>query len=141
MTEGQFEQYIDDITPWQWVLHERNLQSNTSIVARLPTMREAHGMLEDLSGKPTPIIRGGLKIDFSKNQNIARFDQSFYDKMPALELNVGPWGDTQNNAHKIAQDIATMAKSQIQIPSLTIFSARILKLVRHISSSCLVAVI
>lgn len=121
MTEGQFEQYIDDITPWQWVLHERNLQSNTSIVARLPTMREAHGMLEDLSGKPTPIIRGGLKIDFSKNQNIARFDQFFYDKMPALELNVGPWGDTQNNAHKIAQDIATMAKSQIQIPSLTIF--------------------
>lgn len=121
MTEGQFEQYIDDITPWQWVLHEMNLQSNTSLVARLPTMREAHGMLEDLSGKPTPIIRGGLKIDFSKNQNIARFDQFFYDKMPALELNVGPWGDTQNNAHKIAQDIATMAKSQIQIPSLTIF--------------------
>lgn len=121
MTEGQFEQYIDDITPWQWVLHERNLQSNTSIVARLPTMREAHGMMEDLAGKPTPIIRGGLKIDFSKNQNIARFDQFFYDKMPALELNVGPWGDTQNNAHKIAQDIATMAKSQIQIPSLTIF--------------------
>ena len=121
MIEGQFEQYIDDITPWQWVLHERNLQSNAPIVARLPTMREAHGMLEDLSGKPTPIIRGGLKIDFSKNQNIARFDQFFYDKMPALELNVGPWGDTQNNAHKIAQDIATMAKSQIQIPSLTIF--------------------
>lgn len=121
MTEGQFEQYVDDITPWQWVLHEKSLQSNASIVARLPTMREAHGMLEDLSGNPTPIIRGGLKIDFSKNQNIARFDQFFYDKMPALELNVGPWGDTQNNAHKIAQDIAAMAKSQIQMPSLTVF--------------------
>lgn len=122
MTEGQFEQYIDDITPWQWVLHERNLQSNTSLVARLPTMREAHGILEDMAGKPTPIIRGGLKIDFSKNMNIASFAATpIAQKMPALELDVGPWGDTQNNAHAIAQDIATMAKSQIQIPSLTIF--------------------
>lgn len=122
MTEGQFEQYIDDITPWQWVLHERNLQSNTSLVARLPTMREAHGILEDMAGKPTPIIRGGLKIDFSKNRNIASFAATpTAQKMPALELDVGPWGDTQNNAHAIAQDIAAMAKSQIQIPSLTIF--------------------
>lgn len=122
MTEGQFEQYIDDITPWQWVLHERNLQSNTSLVARLPTMREAHGILEDMAGKPTPIIRGGLKIDFSKNRNIASFAATpTAQKMPALELDVGPWGDTQNNARAIAQDIAAMAKSQIQIPSLTIF--------------------
>ena len=121
MTEGHFEQYVDDITPWQWVLHERNLHSNTSIVARLPTMREAHGMLEDMSGKPTPIIRGGLKIDFSKNRNVARFELPISEKMPALELDINCWGDTRNNAHKIAQDIAAMAKSQIQIPSLTIF--------------------
>nr|DAU28051.1 MAG TPA: hypothetical protein [Caudoviricetes sp.] len=122
MTEGQFEQYVDDITPWQWVLHEKNLQSNASIAARLPTMREAHGILEDMAGKPTPIIRGGLKIDFSKNRNIASFAATpTAQKMPALELDVGPWGDTQNNAHAIAQDIAAMAKSRIQIPSLTIF--------------------
>jgi hypothetical protein len=122
MTEGQFEQYVDDITPWQWVLHEKNLQSNASITARLPTMREAHGILEDMAGKPTPIIRGGLKIDFSKNRNIASFAATpTAQKMPALELDVGPWGDTQNNAHAIAQDIAAMAKSRIQIPSLTIF--------------------
>lgn len=122
MIEGHFEQYVDDITPWQWVLHERNLQSNAPIVARLPTMREAHGILEDMAGKPTPIIRGGLKIDFSKNRNIASFAATpTAQKMPALELDVGPWGDTQNNAHAIAQDIAAMAKSQIQIPSLTIF--------------------
>lgn len=122
MIEGNFEQYVDDITPWQWVLHERNLQSNASIVARLPTMREAYGILEDMAGKPTPIIRGGLKIDFSKNRNIASFAATpTAQKMPALELDVGPWGDTQNNAYAIAQDIAAMAKSQIQIPSLTIF--------------------
>lgn len=122
MIEGSFEQYVDDITPWQWVLHERSLQPNASIVARLPTMREAHGILEDMAGKPTPIIRGGLKIDFSKNRNIASFAATpTAQKMPALELDVGPWGDTQNNAHAIAQDIAAMAKSQIQIPSLTIF--------------------
>lgn len=122
VTEGVFEQYIDDITPWQWVLHERNLQSNAPIVARLPTMREAPGILEDMAGKPTPIIRGGLKIDFSKNKNIASFAATpTAQKMPALELNIGSWGDTQNNAHAIAQDIAAMAKSQIQIPSLTIF--------------------
>lgn len=121
-TEGHFEQYVDDITPWQWVLHERNLQSNAPIQARFPTQREAHGMQEDLAGKPTPIIRGGLKIDFSKNRNIASFAATpTAQKMPALELDIGSWGDTQNNAHAIAQDIASMAKSQIQIPSLTIF--------------------
>jgi hypothetical protein len=121
-TEGSFEQYVDDITPWQWVLHERNLQSNAPIQARFPTQREAHGMQEDLAGKPTPIIRGGLKIDFSKNRNIASFAATpTAQKMPSLEIDVGPWGDTQNNAHAIAQDIAAMAKSQIQIPSLTIF--------------------
>ena len=122
VTEGNFEQYVDVITPWQWVLHERNLQSNAPIVARLPTMREAPGILEDMSGKPTPIIRGGLKIDFSKNRNIASFAATpTAQKMPALELDVGPWGDTQNNAYAIAQDIAAMARSQVQIPSLTIF--------------------
>lgn len=122
VNEGEFEQYIDDITPWQWVIHERNMQSNAPIVARLPTMREAPGILEDMAGKPTPIIRGGLKIDFSKNRNIASFAATpTAQKMPALELDVGPWGDTQNNAHAIAQDIATMARSRIQIPSLTIF--------------------
>lgn len=122
VNEGSFEQYIDDITPWQWVLHERNLQSNAPIVARLPTIREAPGILEDMAGKPTPIIRGGLKIDFSKNRNIASFAATpTAQKMPALELDVGPWGDTQNNAHAIAQDIAAMARSRIQIPSLTVF--------------------
>jgi hypothetical protein len=122
VTEGSFEQYVGDITPWQWVLHERNLQSNAPIVARLPTIREAPGILEDMAGKPTPIIRGGLKIDFSKNRNIASFAATpTAQKMPALELDIGSWGDTQNNAHAIARDIAAMAKSQIQIPSLTIF--------------------
>ena len=122
VTEGKFEQYVDFITPWQWVLHEKNLQSNAPIVARLPTMREAPGILEDMAGKPTPIIRGGLKIDFSKNRNIASFAATpTAQKMPALELDVGPWGDTQNNAYAIAQDIAAMARSRIQIPSLTVF--------------------
>lgn len=120
-TEAGFESYIDDITPWQWVLHEVNTSRTNTIQARFPTQREARGMLEDLSGKPTPIIRGGLKIDFSKNRNTARFELPISDKMPALELDINCWGDTQNNAHAIAQDIATMAKSQIQIPSLTIF--------------------
>ena len=121
VTEGGFEQYIDDITPWQWVIHEKSLQSNAPIVARLPTMREAPGILEDMAGKPTPIIRGGLKIDFSKNRNIAQFALPVSDEMPVFEMDVSCWGDTQNNAHNIAQDIATMAKSQIQISSLTVF--------------------
>ena len=120
--EAQYEAYIDGITPWQWALHEVNPSTTNAIQARFPTNREAHGMMEDLAGNPTPIIRGGLKIDFSKNRNIASFAATpTAQKMPALELDVGPWGDTQNNAHAIAQDIATMAKSQIQIPSLTIF--------------------
>nr|DAU42422.1 MAG TPA: hypothetical protein [Caudoviricetes sp.] len=120
--EAHYEAYIDDITPWQWVLHEVNPSTTNAIQARFPTQREAHGMMEDLAGKPTPIIRGGLKIDFSKNRNIARFTTTpAAQKMPALELDIGSWGDTQNNAHAIAQDIAAMAKSQIQIPSLTIF--------------------
>ena len=120
--EAQYEAYIDDITPWQWVLHEVNPSTTNAIQARFPTQREAHGMMEDLAGNPTPIIRGGLKIDFSKNRNIARFVSTpAAQKMPMLELDIGPWGDTQNNAHAIAQDIAAMAKSQIQIPSLTVF--------------------
>lgn len=119
--EAQYEVYIDDITPWQWVLHEVNPGTTNAIQARFPTQREAHGMMEDLSGKPTPIIRGGLKIDFSKNRNTARYQLPISDKMPSLELDINCWGDTQNNAHKIAQDIAAMAKSQIQIPSLTVF--------------------
>lgn len=119
--EAQYEAYIDDITPWQWVLHEVNPSTTNAIQARFPTQREAHGMQEDLAGKPTPIIRGGLKIDFSKNRNVARFELPISAKMPALELDINCWGDTQNNAHAIAQDIAAMARSQIQIPSLTIF--------------------
>lgn len=122
VSEGEFEQYVGDITPWQWVLHERNLQSNAPIVARLPTMREAPGMLEDLAGEPTPIIRGGLKIDFSKNKNRAYYDQFFVpDSAPALEIDVGPWGNSQDMAFKMAQDISSMARSQIHIQSLTIF--------------------
>lgn len=121
-TEAGFEQYVSDITPFQWVLHEKNLQSGATIEARLPTQREARGILEDLAGKPTPIIRGGLKIDFSKNKNTASFAATpTAQKMPTLELDVGSWGDTQNNAHAIAQDIAAMARSQIQIPSITVF--------------------
>ena len=121
-TEAQFEQYVGDITPFQWVLHERNLQPGSTIEARFPTQREAHGMQEDLAGKPTPIIRGGLKIDFSKNRNRAYYDQFFVpDSTPAFEIEVGPWGNNQDMAFKMAQDISAMARSQIQISSLTVF--------------------
>ena len=121
-TEAQFEQYVDDVNPFQFILRERNLQPGSVIEARFPTQREAHGMMEDLAGKPTPIIRGGLKVDFSGNRNTAHYDQLTIPlSIPALELDVGVWGNTPQIAIKIAEDIATMARSRIQIPSLTIF--------------------
>lgn len=121
VSEARFEQRIYDITPFQWTLYEKNLQSNT-IEARFPTQREAPGILEDMAGKPTPIIRGGLKIDYSKNRNRAYYDQFFVSQeIPVLELDVGPWGNNRDMAFKMAQDISAMARSQIQISSLTVF--------------------
>lgn len=120
-TEAQFEQYVDIVNPFQFILREKNLQGST-IEARFPTQREAHGIMEDMGGKPTPIIRGGLKVDFSGNRNTATYDLFYISaSVPAIELDVGVWGNDRQTATKMAQDIATMARSEIQMPSLTIF--------------------